>query len=101
MVSGEAMLKQTVNPDPGFAVKEIFFTRNGNTVYAVTPQLPEGKFLIKGLNTSANTTVQMLGLKKPLAFKKVKDGIEVTVPKLSLKEVPCEYAWAFKVTDII
>lgn len=101
MVSGEAMLKQTTNPDPGFAVKEIFFTRNGNTVYAVAPQLPEGKFLIKGVNPSAATTVQMLGLKKPLAFKKVKDGIEVTVPKLSVKEVPCEYAWTFKVSGVI
>ncbi|WP_343306117.1 alpha-L-fucosidase C-terminal domain-containing protein [Chitinophaga niabensis] len=53
------------------------------------------------LNTSAKTTVQMPGLKKPLAFKKVKEGIEVTVPKLSLKEVPCEYAWIFKITNAI
>ncbi|QEH43350.1 alpha-L-fucosidase [Chitinophaga sp. XS-30] len=101
MVSGEALLKQTVDPEPGFAVKELFFTRNGSTVYAIAPQLPEGKLLIKGLQPSGRTTVSILGLNKPLAYRKVKDGIEVTVPKLSLREVPCKHAFAFKVTYIV
>lgn len=101
MVSGEALLKQTVNPDSGYAVKELFFTRNGNTVYAVAPQLPEGKFLIKGLRPSSKTTVSILGLNRELKYRKVKDGILVTVPKLSIREAPCEHAFAFKVTYIV
>ena len=99
MVSGEAMLKQTVVPEPGYAVKELFFTTAGKNLYAISPKLPEGKFLIKGITPSANTTVQMLGLKQPLLFRKVKDGIEVTVPKLSLREMPCLHAFTFKITN--
>lgn len=41
------------------------------------------------------------GPNKPLAYRKVKDGIAVTVPKLSLREVPGEHAFAFKVTYIV
>ncbi|RPE09422.1 alpha-L-fucosidase [Chitinophaga lutea] len=101
MVSGEAMLKQTVQPEPGYAAKEIFFTANGSTVYAIAPRLPEGRFLIRDVNPSAGTTVQLLGLPRKLAFKKVKEGIEVTVPKLSVQEVPCRHAFAFKITQTI
>ena len=40
-VSGDAILKQTVDPDPGYAVKEVFFTKKGNNVYAILPRYPQ------------------------------------------------------------
>jgi alpha-L-fucosidase len=98
LVSGEVMLKQTVNPDPGYARKELFFTVNGDNIYAIAPVLPEGKLLIKGVTPSAGTKVQLLGLQRDLPFKKVNGGIEVTVPKLSVKETPCEHAFTFRIT---
>lgn len=97
-VSGEVMLKQTVDPDPGYARKEFFFTAKGDTVYAIAPILPEGKLLIRDVLPTAGTKVQLLGLKQNLPFKKVNGGIEVTVPRLSVKETPCEHAFAFKIT---
>jgi alpha-L-fucosidase len=42
-VSGDAILKQTVDPDPGYAVKEVFFTKKGNNIYAIMPRYPKNK----------------------------------------------------------
>ncbi|WP_282456994.1 alpha-L-fucosidase [Chitinophaga sedimenti] len=50
--SGEYILKQTTNPDPGFAVKQAFFTTKDNNLYAITPLLPEGKFPESGTTGS-------------------------------------------------
>ncbi|MGX5819638.1 alpha-L-fucosidase [Chitinophaga lutea] len=99
LVSGNVLLKLTVDPDPGYAVKEIFFTRKGNTVYAVSPKLPEGKFIIKDLRASPSSVVSMLGRPGKLTWKQAGNDLEVTVPKMSANETPCEYAWTFKVTD--
>jgi alpha-L-fucosidase len=99
-VGGDFILKQTVNPDPGFAVKEIFFTSKGNDVYAIVPRMPEGKLVIKNITAAKGTAITMLGINKPLKWKQLKDGIEVEVPKLSVNEVPCEYAYTFKLTAV-
>jgi hypothetical protein len=39
------ILKETIQPDPGQAVKEIFFTQKGNSIYAIVPKWP-GKTLV-------------------------------------------------------
>jgi alpha-L-fucosidase len=39
------ILKETIQPDAGQAVKEIFFTKKANVIYAILPKWP-GKNLI-------------------------------------------------------
>lgn len=46
-VSGDAILKQTVDPDPGYAVKEVFFTKKGNNIYAIMPRYPKNKIVLR------------------------------------------------------
>lgn len=48
---GDLLLKQTVDPEPGFAVKEIFFTWNPKTKsHTIFPKYPDDKKLVlKGL----------------------------------------------------
>ncbi|MBT3243383.1 MAG: alpha-L-fucosidase [Bacteroidetes bacterium] len=46
-MTGFDILKETVNPDPGQAVKEIFFTSKENTLYAICPKWPGKKLIIK------------------------------------------------------
>ncbi len=45
-MSGFNILKETIDPDPGQAVKEIFFTSKQNAVYAITPNWPGSKLVI-------------------------------------------------------
>jgi len=46
-MSGFNILKETIDPEPGQAVKEIFFTSKENTLYAITPKWPDSKLVIK------------------------------------------------------
>ena len=63
-VSGDAILKQTVDPDPGYAVKEVFFTKKGNNVYAILPRYPKNKIVLKDIQTTGRTKITLLGSDK-------------------------------------
>lgn len=98
--SGNYILKQTVDPDPGYAVKEVFFTRKGNDLYAILPKLPEGKFLLKDIQVQNNTDISLLGFAKSIKWKKVKGDIELQFPVISRQELPVQYAYTLKLTHI-
>ena len=46
-LGADFILKQTVDPEPGYAVKEMFFTHNDGAIYAILPKWPEGKITVK------------------------------------------------------
>lgn len=99
-VSAEVLLKQTVDPAPGYARKELFFTRKGDAVYAIAPVMPVGALEINGVTPATGATVQLLGHPGNLKWTKTAKGIKVIVPKLSAKETPCEHAWTFKISKV-
>ncbi|MFM7728583.1 MAG: alpha-L-fucosidase, partial [Flavobacteriales bacterium] len=65
--TGDAILKVTVDPDPEFAVKQVFFTcrpSEGN-VYAILPCYPaDGKITLKGITFSEKTSMELLSGKE-------------------------------------
>jgi hypothetical protein len=42
----------------------------------------------------------MLGAEQPLRWRAVEGRVAVEVPRLSVDELPCEYAYVIKVTHI-
>lgn len=69
---GDVLLKQTIDPEPGFAVKEVFYTFNPKTksLYAIFPKYPDNKKLVlKGINLPPNTEVSMLATKEKLKWE--------------------------------
>jgi alpha-L-fucosidase len=99
-VAGDFVLKQTLYPDPGMAVKEVFFTSKGRDVYAILPRLPEGRVLLKTVVPGPSTKVRLLGTGKTFSWHKTGEGIEVIVPPLLAREVPCQHAWVLKLADV-
>ncbi len=99
-VGGSFILKQTIDPEPGMAVKEVFFTTKGDAVYAIVPKLPEGKLLLKGIVPESKARVTMLGTNKTFRWEKTREGMKIIVPPFLAKEVPCEHAWVFKLTGV-
>jgi alpha-L-fucosidase len=93
------ILKQTVNPEPGKAVKEIFFTRKGKTIYAILPVYPRESIEIKDFRPSQSARITLLGTGKPLNWARTKNGIRVEVPVLLPGETPCSWAWTLKIED--
>jgi len=98
-LGADFILKQTVNPDPGMAVKEMFFTKKGNTVYAILPKLPQNTIRINNIKASSSTRVTLLGTGKNFNWKSAGSDIVVTVPVLLSGEVPCQHAYVLKITN--
>lgn len=96
--SGDRILLQTVSPEPGKAVKEIFFTSKGDDVFAITPKFPKGKLEIRDFPYGSVAEVSMLGYNEPLAFEITDGDLVIEVPVLTIDEVPCRHAWSFKVS---
>ena len=77
------IMKLTVDPDPGKAAKQIFFTSKSDTLYAICPKYPAGQLVIKDVQSTRKTTISMLGLDKKVSWKQRGNDIEVNVPELA------------------
>lgn len=90
----------TGKPTGGKAVIDAFFTCKGDTLYAITPRWPKKSFVVKEVSTSVNTTVTLLGLNTRLKWRERDGDVVIDVPLLSPDELPCDYAYVFKITEV-
>ncbi len=87
-----------------FKEGKIRFTvsKNGsvNAVYLADEDedQPPAELVIRGVKSSENTHVEMLGYGK-LEWEKVSGGLKVFIPEKIRKSPPCDYAWSFKVSE--
>ena len=93
------IMNLTVSPEKGMARKEIFFTQKGSDIYAICPVYPKKTITINDLTLSEGSKVSMLGYDKPLKWKQKGKNVVINVPYLTASEVPCNYAWTFKLTN--
>lgn len=98
--SATYILKQTVDPDPGFASKEIFFTSKNNNLYCIMPVYPKGSIIIKDIDPDPGAIITLLGYEVSLKWEKTSNGIKVYIPALVPGEIPCQYAWTLKINGI-
>jgi len=84
-------------PKDGRAVKQVFFTRSSDAVYAITPGWPGTSLTLKDLRPAAGSVVTMLGVNRPLTWRQQGADIVVQMPSLSVDELPCRYAYAFRI----
>jgi alpha-L-fucosidase len=64
------ILKETVHPDPGQAVKEIFFTSKDNSLFAIVPRWPGNTLLIKEFRITGHVSrITFLQTGQELKFK--------------------------------
>lgn len=99
-VSGDAILKQTVDPEPGYAVKEVFFTKKGKNVYAILPAYPKNTIKLKDIRSTGKTKISLLGSEKKVNWKQKGDDIVVEMPALYMDDMPCDYAWTLKLENV-
>ena len=87
-------------PRDGNAVKQVFFTKKPDALYAITPGWPGATLVLKDVRPTATTVVTLLGVAGPLKWKTQGGDLVIETPKLSVDELPCRYAFAFKVTNV-
>lgn len=99
---GDVMLKLTVDPDPGYAVKEIFYTYNPttNSLYAILPKYPsDRKLVIKDMMLPAGTTISFLSTKENLSWKQEGNNVVVSLPEYDPNKMKAPYAYVLKISN--
>ncbi|XP_077979818.1 alpha-L-fucosidase-like [Glandiceps talaboti] len=80
----------------------VWYTSKGDTVYAIILDWPHSNQLHLGVTkTTAQTTVEMLGYSTALLWKPDQPvGMTVTMPMLAINQLPCQWAWVLKLTNL-
>jgi hypothetical protein len=100
--SGDMLLKITVDPDPGYAVKEVFYTYNANTnsLYAIFPKYPDNKKLVlKNISPETGTNINFLSTKEKLVWHQQGDDIVIDLPDYNPNKIKVPYAFVIKIAN--
>ncbi|MGG9961530.1 alpha-L-fucosidase [Ferruginibacter sp. SUN106] len=100
--SGDMLLKITVDPDPGYAVKELFYTynANNNSLYAIFPKYPDNKKLVlKDITLPAGTAISFLSTKENVSWKQNGNNVEIILPDYNPNKIKLPYAYAIKIEN--
>ena len=102
LVDGELVLKQTVDPEPGYAVKEMFFTQKNGSLYVILPKWPDNKILIKDLNAAKGAQISFLSKKGVLEWTNRGVDLEIKIPEKCTYNFTTEdnYAYVIKISKI-
>lgn len=105
-VNGEAIYTTEVwhtPQDPGNDA--VYYTKekgSPDTIYAILLEWPKDDLLrLTAPKLSPSTQVIWLGYHgDELTFHSEESGVVIKLPKISLSEVPCQYAWVFRMTGV-
>ncbi|MFT3704586.1 MAG: alpha-L-fucosidase [Agriterribacter sp.] len=96
----DLMLKLTVDPEPGYAAKESFFSYNPatNNLYAILPLWPkQRKFTWKNITLTPGTIVELLETKTTLQWQQDGDNVIIQFPEYDPSVIKSRYAYTVKV----
>jgi len=96
------LLKITIDPDPGYAVKDFFYTYNEktNSLYAIFPKYPVNKKLVlKNMEIQAGTTIRFLSTKETLPWKQDGNNIEISLPEYNPDRIKTPEAYVIKIEN--
>ncbi|MGZ3915940.1 MAG: alpha-L-fucosidase [Flavisolibacter sp.] len=99
---GDVMLKLTVDPDPGYAVKQVFFTYNPhtNSLYAILPKFPgDRRVILKDIQLPAGTQIRLLPLTTNLTWKKEGDHLMIQLPEYRPDSLRTPFAYVIKISN--
>lgn len=100
--AGDIMLKLTIDPEPGYAVKEVFYTYNptSNNLYAIFPKYPDNKKLVlKDVALPAETKISFLSTKEYLQWRQIDKNVEINLPEYNPNKILSPYAYAVKIEN--
>ena len=69
-------------------------------VYAILLKFKSGSLILGAPQPSDQTVVSLLGFPSTFPWEKSPDGMVVTIPTIPLNELPCQWAWVLKLTNI-
>jgi alpha-L-fucosidase len=99
----DIMMKLTVDPSPGYATKEVFYTYNekSNSLYAIFPKYPSDKKLVlKDLPGAADfKDVTFLSTNEKLNAVKEGRNVIVSLPEYDPNRIKAPYAYVVRIKN--
>ena len=98
--TNDYMLKITVAPDPGYAVKEVFYTYNPtqNNLYAILPKYPSNnRVVLKDISLNSNVKISLLDTKADLHWQADGKNTVITLPAYDPNVMKTPYAYVLKI----
>lgn len=83
-------------PRKGRAVKQAFFTRKPDALYAISPGWPGGTYELRNIKLPAGAKVTLLGYADPIAYSMEGTTVKLSLPNLRADQLPCQHAFTFK-----
>jgi alpha-L-fucosidase len=99
----DIMMKLTVDPSPGFATKEVFYTYNDktNSLYAIFPKYPSSKKLVlkdlPGINNFKDVT--FLSTNEKLNAVKEGNNVIISLPEYDPNKIKAPYAYVVRIKN--
>jgi alpha-L-fucosidase len=104
-INGEAIYGTTVweeAPERDKSMPQrVYYTAKGNTLYVILTGWPRHLFAVPGIVAAKDTSVNLLGSDKKVEWESGNTGLAITPPIVSPAEVPCSYAYVFKITHVL
>ena len=94
-IGGDFILKQTVDPEPGYAVKEIFFTQKEESLYAIVPKWPGKELIVKDFQATQGTTVTLLATDRQLQWQNQDQNLVIQMPPYDPNAFEPEHTYAY------
>ncbi|MGF7231648.1 alpha-L-fucosidase [Arachidicoccus sp.] len=96
------LIKQTIDPDSGYATKQMFFTSKADSLYCILPKYPDNNtIVINDVSLNKNAQITFLATGQQLSWKKRGNGIIVTLPPFNPNKIKITDAYVLKVAGVI
>lgn len=84
-------------PKDGVAVKQVFFTKKPDALYAISVGWPGKQLVLRDIRVPSGAAVTMLGVPGTLKSSVAGNALTIETPDLAPDGAPCRYAFAFKI----
>jgi alpha-L-fucosidase len=81
--------------------ESVYLTQKGEDLFVIWMQWPEKEFEVKSITGKEKTHVSLLGYDGVVEWKTSDKGIIIRPPGVNPETVPCDYAWVFKISDVL
>jgi alpha-L-fucosidase len=83
-------------PKNGVAVKQAFFTKKPDALYAIVPGWPPEPFVLRNISVPQNASITMLGVPGTLKYEVQGNNVVIHLPEVKPDAAPCRYAFTIK-----
>lgn len=77
---------------------KIYFTSKNKDLYMIVTQWQDSPFIVTGIGKAEG--VVLLGYPQKVDYTQIRNKLIITPPKVSPANIPCQYAWVFKLVNV-